>query len=72
MIDRVKWLSSSGKTKIKSFFESIKSKRLSDIFNEFKLSNMSVKSGSTKESTAEFGQLSANIGVATAGFWLAS
>lgn len=72
LIDRVKWLSSSGKTKIKSFFESIKSKKLSDIFNEFKLSNMSVKTRFTKESTAEFGQLSANIGVATAGFWLAS
>ncbi len=72
LIDRVKWLSSSGKTKIKSFFESIKSKKLSDIFNEFKLSNMSVKTGSIKESTAEFGQVSANIGVATAGFWLAS
>lgn len=72
LIDRVKWLSSSGKTKIKSFFESIKSKKLSDIFNELKLTNTSVKTGSSKELTAEFGQLSANIGVATAGFWLAS
>lgn len=77
LIDRVKWLSSSGKMKIKSFFESIKSKKLADIFSEFKMPNMSVKTDPVKAefvkgSATELGQLAANLGVIAVGSSLAS
>lgn len=63
--------------KIKSFFESIKSKKLADIFSEFKMPNMSVKTDPVKAefvkgSATELGQLAANLGVIAVGSSLAS
>lgn len=72
LIERVKWLAGIGKTKIRSFFESMKSTKLPDIFNSFKMPSMSTKSGVTKRTIAEFGQIAANIGVVIAGFLLSS